>query len=165
MLSATAKRQQTKDATGGLLAKLGARGLLVVKDFTSIISMNREVRTGVLVALREVYDGKWERNVGADGGRTLTWLARLVIIGAITTAYDTASGVISAMGDRFALVLIHSTLNRIESARSALRNVSHEKQMRSELAERPAVCSLTWTPRARCSTPRPWTSCSTPRTW
>ena len=135
LLSATAKRQQTKDATGGLLAKLGARGLLVVKDFTSIISMNREVRTGVLVALREVYDGKWERNVGADGGRTLTWLGRLVIIGATTTAYDTASGVISAMGDRFALVRIDSTLNRIESGRSALRNVSHEKQMRSELAE------------------------------
>jgi hypothetical protein len=24
----------------------------------------------VLAALREIYDGRWERNVGTDGGRT-----------------------------------------------------------------------------------------------
>jgi hypothetical protein len=135
LLSATARKERTKDATGGLLRKLGDRGLLVVKDFTSILSMNRDTRAGVLAALREVYDGRWERNVGTDGGRTLTWTGRVTLIGAVTTAYDTAHSVIAAMGDRFALVRVDSHLGRQESGRQALANVGREVDMRAELAE------------------------------
>jgi hypothetical protein len=91
LLSATSKREVTKTATGGLLRKIGDRGLLVIKDFTSILSMNRDSRAGVLAALREVYDGFWERNVGTDGGTTLTWTGRIVFIGAVTSAYDRAT--------------------------------------------------------------------------
>ena len=134
LLSATARRERTKDATGGLLRKLGDRGLLVIKDFTSILSMNRDMRAQVLGALREVYDGYWERNVGTDGGRTLTWSGRIVLIGAVTTAYDNAHGAIAAMGDRFALVRIDSTRGRHAAGRQALRNVDHETQMRADLA-------------------------------
>ena len=65
-----AKRERAKDATGGLLRRLGARGLLVIKDVTSILSMNRDTRAALLAALREIHDGRWERNVGTDGGRT-----------------------------------------------------------------------------------------------
>jgi hypothetical protein len=59
LLSATSKRERTKDATGGLLRKIGARGLLVVKDVTSILSMDRNIRGRVLAAFREVYDCSW----------------------------------------------------------------------------------------------------------
>jgi len=135
LLSATPRKDATKDATGGLLRKVGSRGLLVIKDFTSILSMNRDQRAAVLAALREVYDGRWERNVGTDGGKTLTWEGRLVVIGAVTTAYDSAHAVIASMGDRFALVRIDSNLGRRESGMQALRNVDHEVQMRAELAE------------------------------
>ena len=114
---------------------IGPRGLLVIKDFTSILAMNRDSRGAVLAALREVHDGYWQRNVGTDGGKTLTWTGRLVVIGAVTTAYDAAHGVIAAMGDRFALVRIDSGAGRLESGRQALRNVGHETQMRAELAE------------------------------
>lgn len=135
LLSATSKKERSSDATGGLLRKLGDRGLLVIKDFTSILSMNRDSRAAVLAALREVYDGRWERNVGTDGGRTLTWEGRVALIGAVTTAYDTAHGVISAMGDRFALVRVDSTTGRQASGRQALANVGHEVEMRAGLAE------------------------------
>jgi len=134
LLSASSAKERTKDAHGGLLRKMGARGILVVKDVTSILSMNRDLRTTVLGALREVYDGYWERNVGTDGGRTLNWQGRLVLIGAVTTAYDTAHSVIAAMGDRFALVRMDSTTGRMEAGRQALRNVGHEVPMRKELA-------------------------------
>ncbi len=77
LLSATSKRERSSNATGGLLRKLGNRGVLVVKDVTSILSMNRDMRAGVLAALREVYDGRWERNVGTDGGHLdVDWAAR-----------------------------------------------------------------------------------------
>lgn len=134
LLSASSSKDKTKDSTGGLLRKMGHRGTLVIKDFTSIISMNRDLRTAVLAAVREIYDGHWQRNVGTDGGRTLTWHGRLVIIGATTTEYDQAHGVISAMGDRFALVRMDSTQGRVAAGRQALRNVGHEIAMRAELA-------------------------------
>ncbi|MFI7426089.1 hypothetical protein ACIBPB_03805 [Micromonospora sp. NPDC049836] len=133
LLSAASQKEKAKDATGGLLRRVGTNGTLVIKDFTSILSMNRDSRAAVLAALREVYDGRWERNVGTDGGRTLTWSGRMVLIGAVTTAYDAAHGVISAMGDRFALVRMDSTSGRREAGRQALANVGREVEMRTEL--------------------------------
>lgn len=134
LLSATPKKEHAVGANGGLLRKIGDRGVLVVKDFTSILSMNRDTRASVLAALREVYDGRWERNVGVDGGRTLTWEGRIVLVGAVTTAYDAAHAVIAAMGDRFALVRVDSSIGRLAAGRQALANVDREIQMRSELS-------------------------------
>lgn len=133
LLSATASRERAKDATGGLLRRLGSRGLLVVKDVTSILSMNRDTRGAVLAALREVYDGRWERNVGVDGGRSLTWTGRLVVVGACTTAWDAAHGVVAQMGDRFLLVRLGSADGRAAAGRQALRNAGDEDTMRAEL--------------------------------
>jgi hypothetical protein len=135
LLSATPARDKTKNSTGGLLRKIGDAGVLVVKDFTSILSMNRDLRASVLAALREVYDGRWERNVGVDGGKTLTWEGRIVLIGAVTTAYDAAHAVIAAMGDRFALVRVDSTVGRLAAGRQALSNVNHETEMRAQLSQ------------------------------
>jgi hypothetical protein len=115
----------------GLLRKLGDRGVLVIKDVTSILSMPREMRAEVLGALREVYDGRWSRNVGTDGGRTLEWAGRLAVVGAVTTAWDKAHSVIATMGDRFVLV---------RAGRQAIGNVGTEETMRAQLAE--AVGSL-----------------------
>jgi len=135
LLSATSRKEQSKDATGGLLRKIGDRGVLVIKDVTSILSMNRDTRASVLAALREVYDGRWERNVGTDGGKSLLWTGRITLIGAVTTAYDSAHAVIASMGDRFALVRVDSNLGRMSAGRQALRNVGHEVEMRADLAE------------------------------
>src|SRR5215469_3175519 len=81
-LSGTPAKSRAKNATGGLLRSIGSSGLLVVKDFTSILSMNRDTRALVLAALREIHDGRWSRNVGTDGGFTLSWEGRLIIVGA-----------------------------------------------------------------------------------
>lgn len=135
LLSATSKKEVSKDATGGLLRKIGSRGTLVIKDFTSILSMNRDLRASVLGALREVYDGFWERNVGTDGARSIPWSGRLLFIGACTTKYDSAHGVIAEMGDRFALIRMDSTTGRMAAGRQALSNVGKEIAMRKELAQ------------------------------
>lgn len=134
LLSATSAKERAKDATGGLLRQLGARGLLVIKDVTSILSMDRTARGQVLGALREVYDGRWTRNVGTDGGRSLHWAGRLVVIGAVTTAWDKAHAVIASMGDRFVLVRMDSSTGRQAAGRRAIGNTGHEDVMREELA-------------------------------
>jgi hypothetical protein len=135
LLSATPAKEKTTGSTGGLLRKIGASGVLVIKDFTSVLSMNRDLRASVLAALREVYDGRWERNVGVDGGKSLTWEGRIVLIGAVTTAYDAAHSVIAAMGDRFALVRVNSSVGRLAAGRQALSNVNHEIEMRADLIQ------------------------------
>jgi hypothetical protein len=134
LLSATSHRERTRTATGGLLRKIGDRGVLVIKDVTSILSADRNVRASVLAAIREIYDGRWERNVGVDGGKTLTWLGRIVIVGAVTTAWDAAHSVVAAMGDRFVLIRINSKTGRGRSGMRAIRNTGSEVQMREELA-------------------------------
>jgi hypothetical protein len=140
LLSATPRKGRPETATGGLLRQIGDRGILAVKDFTSIISANREVRMQVLAALREIYDGHWIRNVGSDGGQSLEWCGRLIVIGACTTAWDQAHAVVSIMGDRFVLVRADSTTGRIAAGIQAIRNTGTETTMRRELAE--AVAGL-----------------------
>jgi len=108
--------------------------VLVIKDVTSILSADRNIRGGVLAALREVYDGLWERNVGTDGGQTLTWTGRIVVVGAVTTAWDAAHGVVATMGDRFVLLRPKTGSGRQKAGRGAIRNTGGEKAMRQELA-------------------------------
>jgi hypothetical protein len=140
LLSASPKRERTKDATGGLLRQIGSRGLLAIKDVTSILSQQSNTRAGVLAAFREVHDGKWVRLVGVEGGKTLTWEGRIVIIGACTTAWDTAHAVTATMGDRFVLLRMDSHIGRDSGGRHAIDNTGSEVTMRQELAE--AVAGL-----------------------
>ena len=53
------------------MRQVGNPGLLCLKDFTSTLTMRPENKAEVLGALREIYDGKWTRHLGTDGGRTL----------------------------------------------------------------------------------------------
>jgi hypothetical protein len=134
LLSGTPKKERAKDATGGLLRRIGDAGVLVVKDVTSIISMSRDRRAEVLAAMREIHDGYWSRSIGADGGRTLTWTGRVAVIGAVTTAWDTAHAVISTMGDRFVNIRLDSTTGRQAAYRRTVANTGDEVTMRAELA-------------------------------
>jgi hypothetical protein len=140
LLSATPQKQKSKGATGGLLRQIGSRGILAIKDATSILSMNREARATLLAALREIYDGYWVRNVGRDGGQSLTWRGRLVVIGACTTAWDQAHTVVAACGDRFVLIRADSHFGRVGSGLRSIRNTGIEAVMRKEMAD--AVAAL-----------------------
>lgn len=139
LLSGTSRKERGRDSTGGLLRTVGEYGILIVKDFTSILSMHREQRAATIAALREVYDGHWSRNVGTDGGKTLEWRGKVGLIAGCTEVYDKHYGVIGAMGDRF---LVHRPLSADPEAvaERALDVGGHEPEMRRELTE--AVAGL-----------------------
>ncbi len=138
LLSGTAQKERALEATGGLLRKLpAAGGVLVLKDFTSIIDMQRDARAELLAALREIHDGRWDRSIGAEGGRTLSWTGRLGLIAGCTTAIDSAHAVMATMGMRF--VLVRLTPNP-KIAQSAFAQVGGERTMRD--AVRTAVGGL-----------------------
>ena len=138
LLSATSSKDKTEEATGGILQMIGHRGLLGIKDFTSILSMPAQtMRPAILAALREVHDGRWIRNVGTDGGRTLTWEGHLGIVSGCTTVWDTSHSAVATMGDRFVVCRIDTTDpdKRLAAGRQAMLNIGHEHEMRRELEQ------------------------------
>jgi Bifunctional DNA primase/polymerase, N-terminal/Primase C terminal 1 (PriCT-1) len=133
LLSGTAKRDRERSATGGLLNTIGESGIVLCKDFGSVLSMHREARGQVLAALREIYDGSWTRHVGVDGGKTLSWQGKVGFIGGCTPTIDRAHAVMATMGERFLLY----RLPEVEPAKQAERALAHagrEEEMRRELA-------------------------------
>jgi hypothetical protein len=72
--------------------------------------------------------------LSTDGGQTIGWTGRITVVGAITTAWDTAHAVIATMGDRFALVRIDSVGDgRHAAGRKAISSTGPEKR-----------CARTW---------------------
>jgi len=135
LLSGTPQKERKKNATGGLLRALGNRGLLIIKDVTSILSLHPNMRSQIMAALREVYDGYWYRDVGSDGGRRLEWAGRIAIVGAVTTAWDQHHAAVAQMGDRFVLLRTNSAQHRHPDGAKAVRGTGGENDMREELAK------------------------------
>ena len=133
LLSGTSSRERAEDATGGLLRQIGAMGTIVLGDFTSVLSMDRDGLARVLAALREIYDGRWQRTIGADGGRTLEWEGKVGLVGGVTNAIDRHHSVIGRMGERLLLYRLRVADLRVVAS-GALGTVGHEEQMRKELA-------------------------------
>jgi hypothetical protein len=132
LLSGTPKKDHAKGAAGGLLRAIGAYGLILCKDFGSVLSMQRDSRTQVLAALREIYDGSWTRHIGVEGGRTLHWQGKVGFIGGCTPTIDRHHAVMAAMGERFLLYRLPEAVPGMQAAR-ALEHEGHEEEMRREL--------------------------------
>src|SRR5262249_12869698 len=102
-LSGTPSGQRAKAARGGLLREVGDFGIIVAKDFGSVLSMRPDAKAEVLGALREVYDGEYTRRVGTEGGRQLSWKGKVGFVFGCTPVIDSHHSVIGAMGERFLL--------------------------------------------------------------
>jgi DNA-binding MarR family transcriptional regulator len=132
LLSGTPKREKDKSSTGGLLRQIGDFGFLICKDFTSVLSMQDKIRSTTLAALREIYDGSWERPLGIDGGRVLPWKGKVAILAGCTDVIDSHHVLMTAMGQRFFMF----RLPRIDAhaqAEKAFDSNAKEIEMRGEL--------------------------------
>jgi Domain of unknown function (DUF3854) len=134
LLSGTSKRERAADATGGLMRQIGDFGILLAKDFTSVLAQNRDTAKQAMAAMREIYDGKWDRPTGADGGRVLHWHGKCGFVGGVTPSYDRYGSIVNTLGDRYLLLRLPK-VDAARQARAALGQAEHEKQMRVELAE------------------------------
>ena len=133
LLSGTPKKETAEGSRGGLLRQIGSFGIIVYKDFGSVLSMNRDARASVLAAFREVYDGSWTRHVGTDGGRTLAWSGKVGLIAGCTPAIDSHHAVMGSMGERFVLFRLPEVDGDAQVAR-ALSHLGTERKMRTEMA-------------------------------
>ena len=140
LLSGTGKDNRSDDATGGLLKEVDEFGIFVMKDFTSMFTMNRDERGKALSALRHCYDGSWVRPVGSDGARKLKWRGKLGILGGVTKAIDSEHEVVSKLGERFLFFRLPkiSKEGALKQAHKASATRGKESEMRLELST--AVC-------------------------
>lgn len=103
---------------------------LILKDFTSILSMRSESRQEILGQFREIYDGKYSKTFGT--GKEVKWEGKVGLIGACTPVYDKHYAVIGALGERFILYRSNN-VDRRKMGLQAQRIAGMEKEMRAEI--------------------------------
>lgn len=116
-----------------LLPKLNGK-VLIIKDFTSILSMPMLVREEILGILRDAYDGQTQKVFG--NGIRRSYNSKFGIIAGVTPAIDQFSAQHSMLGERFLryrIILPSSVLGSGHIINRALDNLTHETDMRDIL--------------------------------
>ncbi len=113
-----------------LLPKLDGK-VLVVKDFTTVLTMPNEARGEILGTLRDAYDGEAGKAFGT--GEVKRYRSRFGLLAAVTPAIESYWGVSAQLGERFVRFHLHGKL-RVAKVRRALGNANGETTMRQELS-------------------------------
>ncbi len=87
------------DKQTSLLHKIPRGGVLVFKDFTSILSKQEQTRRVIMGQLREIYDGAYVKRTG--NGEDVLWKGKAGAIAGVTESVFQHLESMSAMGDRF----------------------------------------------------------------
>jgi energy-coupling factor transporter ATP-binding protein EcfA2 len=97
--SSFASGMRRSDKETSLLFRIPHGGLLLFKDFTSMLSQHKEVQTKLMSQLREIYDGKYTKRFG--NGEDIEWAGKIGAIAGVTEAIYRHLESMSVMGDRF----------------------------------------------------------------
>lgn len=114
-----------------LLPKLTDK-TLVMKDFTTVLTMRSESQQEILSQFREIYDGSYSKAFGT--GKEFFWKGHVGLIAACTPVYDKHYSVIGSLGDRFMLYRIENSKEE-EVGLLAQSIVGQEQRMRGEIRE------------------------------
>jgi len=112
-----------------LLLKM-TNGIMAFKDFTSVLSKNKDARREIMAQLREIYDGEYVKRTG--NANDIVWRGKLGAIAGATEAVYRHLEELSAMGDRFVMYCIKQP-DRLEVARRALNNAHLIHESREHL--------------------------------
>lgn len=124
------QKAKSGDHVPSLLFKLDGK-TVVMKDFTTILTMRREPRAEIFSQLREIYDGQFSKAFGT--GQTISWEGKIGFIAGVTPIIDRYSAIHQVLGERFLQYRVKAE-NPLEIARHAKRMVNKETEMRKELS-------------------------------
>jgi len=89
----------------GLLHRIGADGILVCSDFSTVLAINRNDRASILSDLRRIYDGHLRKEFGtATNPLQREWRGRITFVVGATLDVDRAYSVFQSLGERFVMV-------------------------------------------------------------
>lgn len=118
-----------KGSKSDLLPELDKK-LLVVKDFTVVLSNDRE-RVAIFSQLRDAYDGYLEKAFGSGVGKK-SYHATFGLLAGVTPVIDVYRSVDQLLGERFLKIRIRT--NEERAIKQAQKNVGKETEMRVELS-------------------------------
>jgi hypothetical protein len=122
-----------------LLIKVNEK-MLVIKDFTAILSMNAGARDEVFGYLRDIYDGYIEKYFGT--GVKKAYHSKFGILAGVTPAIDVLSAQNASLGERFLKFRLDKYLSaeaEIERIYKAIGNVGTEDGFRDEIQTKVAL--------------------------
>jgi hypothetical protein len=122
--------KDTKNGDPSLLPKLNNK-FVILKDFTTILSMRSENQSEIIAQLREIYDGQYSKDFGT--GKQFYWKGRIGLIAACTPAYDKHYSITGSLGERFLLYRTDKNNNEKMGLR-AQSLVGQEVDMRNEVS-------------------------------
>jgi len=94
---ASSMKIQGKEAS--LLNRIGTSGLIIFKEFTTILEMNEIARKEIMSQLRAIFDGKYDKLAG--NGENTNWVGKISVIACATTTIYHHMSKFSTMGERF----------------------------------------------------------------
>jgi len=112
-----------------LLMKLN-NGVMLFKDFTSVLSKNKEAKKEIMGQLREIFDGSYTKRTGT--GDDITWKGKVGAIAGCTESIYRHLEDLSEMGDRFVMYSIEAP-DRMNAARRAMSNTEGMAEKREHL--------------------------------
>jgi len=117
-----------------LIPKLNGR-ILVIKDVTTMLSSNSNIRDEIFGMLRDAYDGYIEKIFG--NGLKKSYASSFGVIGAVTPAIDGYQSHQSILGERFLKYRMEreSIQSEFDIIKKAVDNAGMENQMNSELQD------------------------------
>jgi hypothetical protein len=121
LLSGVPRKDVRAGSSGGILRDVGTLGIMMLTDFTSVLSLPKDTLGEILGAFTGIYDGEWSRDVGADGGRHLAWSGKCGFLAGCTPMIDRHQEMLSGLGPRFIQYRYPETEGYAETRMALLR--------------------------------------------
>jgi len=128
-----------KASTGefSLLPKIDNK-IMVIKDFTTILSLHRDVRREIFGILRDAFDGQYAKSFGSEAG-ILNFISNFGIIAGCTPSIEKYHSIDNDLGERF-LQFRLKTDTTLDMVFQALDGSTSEEKMRKEISDAMLPC-------------------------
>lgn len=125
--------KEKTDPNASLLKRLPHGALVVMRDFSTVLSMPHEKRAEILSQLRKIYDGHLAKATGDGGdGAYIGWEGKIGFAFGCTLAIEDMRSFTGHLGERFLYFSLDSS-DRSLAAKRALGNRERSRAMREEL--------------------------------
>lgn len=113
-----------------LLLQMNRNAIIVMKDFNTLISMNREDQQAIMGQLLQVYDGEMVKSTGT--GDTIKWKGKIGFVAGVTENIHIFQSKYSGLGSRFMNFTLPAP-DRIKTAKRSAFIAKNKKEIREEI--------------------------------
>ena len=118
-----------------LLHRIGAKGMILMKDYTTVVSMRAEKKEQILAQMREIFDGALKKESG--NGVSQEWKGKINWVGCVTDVIYSVGGESAAMGRRSMVYELPPLTDdmRLDMGRAANKIRNNISNIREELQD------------------------------